>query len=92
MPLLLLSFIVPAAVLYIESHKYDPVPDLREGRPMCKGGNDSEDQEEKKLILPRGASPSRESANKALRQMRPPAALTLAQGVVDKGFHTPHLV
>ena len=65
---------MPVAVLYVECHKYDLVPDLREGRPMCNGGNESEDPGQE-LIWLREALPRRECANKALREMSPLAGL-----------------
>lgn len=67
------SFTVPVAVLHVECSKC-PVPDLREGRPMCKERNESEDPE-KELILPREAWLRRQYANKAFREMSPLAGL-----------------
>lgn len=72
---------------------------FREGRPMYKRGNESEDTEQE-LILPREASARRVSVNKALRELSllaglphdTLAALTPAQCLVDKDFHTHYLV
>lgn len=94
--LLLPSFILLVAVLYVECHEYGLVPDLREGRPMRKEENESEDPEQK-LILPREVSARRKNTDKALREMSllvglphdTLAALTPVECLVDKDFYKP---
>lgn len=94
--LLLPSFILLVAVLYVECHKYGLVPDLREGRPMRKEENESEDPEQK-LILPREVSARRKNTDKALREMSllvglphdTLAAFTPVECLVDKDFYKP---
>lgn len=39
------TFIVSVAVLYVECHRYNLDPDLKEGRATCKRGNESENSE-----------------------------------------------
>lgn len=54
-------------MLHVECYKC-LVPDLMEGRPLCKEGKESEDPEQE-LIRPREAWPRRECVNKVLREM-----------------------
>lgn len=39
------TFIVAVAMLYVECHTYDLVPNFKEGRALCKVGNELENSE-----------------------------------------------
>lgn len=67
------SLTVPVAVSHMECYKC-LVPDLGEGRPMCKERNESEDPEQELVVL-RKAWLRRECANKAFRERSPLAEL-----------------
>lgn len=91
------STIVLVAVLCVECHKH-LVPDLREGRSMCKERHELEDPEQEfcQGRLGPEASVQTQPLGRCAHRLRcnvtSPAAFPTSQCLVDKDFYTHYLV